>query len=98
MRGFWLCTAVSSWFAGTVISVHEVRYEPSARREIFHFTIPSLPDSPILIAFILLSVDLFCRNIPCVRKADLRLIAFCVAYLALPTDRVTDVIRMEEEL
>jgi len=73
-------------------------FEPSARREIFHFTIPSLPDSPILIAFILLSVDIFCRNIPCVRKADLRLIAFCVAYLALPTDRVTDVIRMEEEL
>ena len=36
----------------------------------------------------LLPVELFCCNIPCVRKADLRLIAFCVAYLALPMDRV----------
>ena len=44
----------------------------------------------------LLPVELFCCNIPCVRKADLRLIAFCVAYLALPMDRVTSVIRMEE--
>jgi hypothetical protein len=44
----------------------------------------------------LLPVELFCCNIPCVRKADLRLIAFCVAYLALPMDRVTSVIRLEE--
>jgi hypothetical protein len=56
----------------------------------------SAAGQPIVIAFILLPVDPFCCNF--VRKADLRLIAFRVGYLALPMDRLAGVIRVEEEL